>query len=372
MIYVTNFKSVPFVRDSDETADLQKAIIQAFKRFVPEAKESVWVDCKDFFECAIQLYEAERLGLDIELCSEVDGGLYTSSSLEGIREYFGEKSGADVVIGNGMLESFTAHANANLNLIRPNQEQYLLGLDYPTLSCLANKHFNRKNAMGSFQTGNPNSSEFQRLYKANDYLSVLWSMYQEGSRDLFLKVSARSKYCNAQIHLPDELISKDELFKHIPEDIGWASVHLEGSDNAIHISEVAKIRAEYRMVVLDGKIVTGAGCIESATPLDNNGNAFDNRVENIRNEGEFIELSSSELNQYKCYAEEVIRDIQEERPDVESFILDIGYINGKTGVIEINPLHRFGLYAMNSEALIKGYQESVTKNNQSSLTELNR
>src|SRR3546814_13569928 len=78
-----------------------------------------------------------------------------------------------------------------------------------------------------------------------------------------------------------DLISRDEDFE-------WFLVTYEGFKDCLFIGEVYEPTKEYRMIVVGDRPVTGAGCIEAFTPLDNIGDPFDDRMANISNRSEAI------------------------------------------------------------------------------------
>lgn len=129
-------------------------------------------------------------------------------------------------------------------------------------------------------------------------------------------------------------------------EMDWTYVRLEGQRDSLLAQEAIDMQWEYRLFVVDGTLVTGAGCIEEHTPLDRiAGVAFDTRVR--RHRGHLGGTPS---------------DI-EDRPDLVHSLLDFGLemaeehggttvidvaLNAATGtpvVVELNDLPNSGLYA---------------------------
>lgn len=76
----------------------------------------------------------------------------------------------------------------------------------------------------------------------------------------------------------------------------------------------ARMRYEYRMQVIGGEPVCGAGCIERFTPADNRGNRYDPRMEETRNSGR-IESHPDIARLYEqyahCFASMFVRQVRQ-------------------------------------------------------------
>lgn len=342
MIYSNRFTNFPAINVL-KNVNLQKDIIDVFKIYFPEAKEDVSVDFEDFFECAIQLYYAHKKGLKIALRSDyIDyETFYTpeDDKLDLLSE------GHGIVIGNG---SFDFIKKDSLDkVVRPNRLNSKIGFNYPELKCLKDRYFNRKNLVAGFHTND--KGDLDLYVKLN-------KLYQDGVRHFFSKVIAQNKYMNVSFSLPDNIDVLKDGWKAIPQDLGFSIAHLEGVEKAVHLSEQVEMTNEYRLVVMNGKLITGSGCVEEFTPLDNLSNSlFDDQVENLRNEGKgVIKLSQFKMDELIKYAHTVASEIIDES-DIDTFILDVARINGELSVVEVNPFERFGMYALNAEALIDSY-----------------
>ncbi|WP_158276284.1 ATP-grasp domain-containing protein [Bifidobacterium callitrichidarum] len=174
-----------------------------------------------------------------------------------------------------------------------------------------------------------------------------------------VKFAAKPKYC------PPAFIDSDGMFMHvdpfepdaparrIPFDL-WTwnggAFSWEGEPDAILVQQRVRMRWEYRIHVIGGEVVCGAGCIERYTPADNRGERFDPRMEEIRNDGS-IESHPPIVELYAEYAREVAKTIAS---DVTGpYVIDL-YVgdDGRPHVIELNSQTNAGLYALDMDILL--------------------
>ncbi len=115
--------------------------------------------------------------------------------------------------------------------------------------------------------------------------------------------------------------------------------------NECMTQERVDMNYEYRVFVVDGEPVTGAGCVEVHTPLENT-TVFNSAMEKNRNGGHIedrLDLSQS----YERFARDVVCPSFAEEGFVD-YSLDLFQDgkNGELGIIEINPIHPSGMYAI--------------------------
>ena len=127
----------------------------------------------------------------------------------------------------------------------------------------------------------------------------------------------------------------------------------EGDKNALFIQEAIRPTREYRMIVVGDTVVTGAGCIEAFTPCDNTGDAFDCRMEVVRNQGEIVEDVIT-LRRYQSFAYAYAKAWAREHGNDMAYSLDlcVNADTGKVQIIEMNPCCNLGLYANRPDLLI--------------------
>lgn len=157
---------------------------------------------------------------------------------------------------------------------------------------------------------------------------------------------------------PDGTFMQTDEYGGKPERIPfaawrWAGYDLalfEGEPDAVLVQQKARMRYEYRVQVIGGKPVCGAGCIERFTPADNRGNRYDPRMEETRNSGR-IESHPDIARLYEQFAHEAAHAI---RGEIEGpYVMDL-YLDdaGRPHVIELNPQSNSGLYALDMDALL--------------------
>jgi hypothetical protein len=140
------------------------------------------------------------------------------------------------------------------------------------------------------------------------------------------------------------------------EAITWECVRSEGLDSVFLLQEDAIIRNETRFFIIDGIPVTGAGCIEENTPLQNDGSDYDHKTEDVRGSGEQYESDIIE-SQLLPFVRDAAKDVTDES-GIPHYVMDVGMINGKLGIIELNSIMNAGLYAINTDSLVTAMRDS--------------
>lgn len=189
----------------------------------------------------------------------------------------------------------------------------------------------------------------------NQIENCLLQMHQAGVRDIFVKT--RFKGVARPFTLPE---SPKQLWGSISRDteLEWFLVEHEGRQSILYIQAAYEPTREYRMIVVGDKPVTGAGCIEAFTPVDNTGQAFDDRMEEIRNKSAPASRPDT-LRRYLDFATDFAREWATEHGDDMIYSLDLS-TDARTGdviPVEVNPGLNLGLYACMPSALIRAVQE---------------
>ena len=165
----------------------------------------------------------------------------------------------------------------------------------------------------------------------------------------------------------DPVEMDNQLIRH--DGIGWAQVVSEGRKDAFVVSEVIPMTNEYRVFVIDGVAVSGAGCIEEFTPLDNLGADFDPQMRAHRGNGIAAD-DDSPVRSDPALRDRYLDFINEHliglAPEDATVVIDLA-LNTDTDeivVIEANSVSNAGLYASNPQAIFdalvatanRGYQ----------------
>lgn len=186
-----------------------------------------------------------------------------------------------------------------------------------------------------------------------DVVDEMGKLRRAGADRAFIKV-CQNKYGVYEVDLSEDMSSA------LWDSLGFAAEHLAEKPGQLLLQEYVNMQYEYRIVVLNGKPVCGAGCIEDMTPL-NNEQVFDCKVTLQRQHlqpgestrAECIERRPDLIAAYQVLAEHFCMELTDEHPDWLNYSLDVCMINGKASVIELNSFQNIGLYAMDVGAMIQ-------------------
>lgn len=102
--------------------------------------------------------------------------------------------------------------------------------------------------------------------------------------------------------------------------------------NCLLVQPRVQMNREYRIFVVDGEAVTGAGNVTSHTPVNNI--ATFNPLVSARPSEDCCDHDEEIVQAYLKFSNEVIPKIP-----ISSFVLDVAMIESAPGIVEINPLH---------------------------------
>ena len=121
-------------------------------------------------------------------------------------------------------------------------------------------------------------------------------------------------------------------------------------ENDLFIQDFADIRYEMLCFCVNGEVLTSAGSIEDFTWLQNT-EKFDPQLQEIRNQTK-VKFQPKIRNQLLEFARKTAKEITPVFK-TKDFVLDVAIINGKPGIIELNPLSNSGLYACDIKILVE-------------------
>jgi hypothetical protein len=145
---------------------------------------------------------------------------------------------------------------------------------------------------------------------------------------------------------------ENSIMSYLDPDEGWGLINDEGVRNAYLVQEVIPMRYEYRFFVINGAIVTGAGCVEELTPMDNDGEIFDSRMREYRNYDCSSPVESREdlLDRFILFAKKVVDELVVECPEITRYVLDVALgKNDEPVIVEFNGESNAGFYACQPE-----------------------
>ena len=144
-------------------------------------------------------------------------------------------------------------------------------------------------------------------------------------------------------------------------DEGWGLINDEGVKDAYLVQEVIPMTYEYRFFVINGKLVTGAGCVEEFTPLDNAGEDFDPRMREHRSYEcpSPVEVRPDILSRFMEFAALVVSEMSVERPDIGRYVLDVAMgKNDEPVIVEFNSESNAGFFACRPNLVTDAIAES--------------
>lgn len=142
--------------------------------------------------------------------------------------------------------------------------------------------------------------------------------------------------------------------KWFMDEVGYHMIRYEGDQDCMLVQQHVPMRNETRFFVIDGKVVSGAACIEEFTPADRDpkkvANATSIIFEGERNDGKRFTDVSLALTLH-AYANKFAKEVSAEDPLMLNYVVDVAMGEDGPLIIEMNPLQNSGLYA-NDPALI--------------------
>lgn len=125
---------------------------------------------------------------------------------------------------------------------------------------------------------------------------------------------------------------------------------LADRDGCFLLQEERPLRHEYRIVVVGGRPVAGAGCVEFLSPIFHTiDDPFDTLVEGKRNDRCLADMPLV-VARYRHFAQRLCEDLEKD-PNGHLFtdcVMDVALDIERNEVVlvEVNPADNFGLYAM--------------------------
>ena len=182
---------------------------------------------------------------------------------------------------------------------------------------------------------------------------VVQHLAREGGRDLMVKIVAESKYAGleriAVVDPEDAASIQAQLFNAFD----YALVHLEGRQAGLLVQDRVQFAHEYRTIVIDGRPVAGAGCVEALCPPYGSGAVFHTATEAVRGDGVILR-DVAQIFQLEAAAKRIAEEVAAANPLMTDCTLDLGVLpDGRVAVIETNPLLNYGLYCIDYRLVLQ-------------------
>lgn len=188
---------------------------------------------------------------------------------------------------------------------------------------------------------------------ANRFVKV--APYEE-AKDIVATIHEAGNHAFVKSTRQKHFIQKVPRGTSLNQAIGdWAYDLIDGGPNLI-VQDFATIVAEYRIFIIDGEVITGAGKIMEHTPADHRPCDF----------GPFSRFTPSPDGEavdnpdlVKRYID-LARSIASCLPDRHTNI-DVALINGRVGIVEANPLElgQIGLFGCDIDILTRATLKSL-------------
>ena len=153
-------------------------------------------------------------------------------------------------------------------------------------------------------------------------------------------------------------ITADEIYSQIYAADGYALIHLVGLPNTMLVQDWVAMEYEYRIFIVDGKVISGAGCVEEFTPYsrENTSTSFDSRMRRIRG-NQIAGDESTEVRIRPGRVDLYLEAAQRWAAQYQGTIgMDLATVKRADGsqqivIVELNTLPNSGLYASNVDAV---------------------
>lgn len=323
---------------------------------IPEGKRDRSGDPEDFLEGACYLYEALDRGLPVH----VIGPGQRPELITSINTGKPNPNAPVLHLGTaGLIDSATAlpHVQNTYGIgriVMPDPRSITLAMDYGSLSTFK-RHAGRlcQNAC------HPDGDEISRN-DPNRVGRVALDLLKQSGRDelkLLVKVTKPiKKYPPVEFTVTKES-TEESVMNALFKKLEYGVVEIAGRQNALLVQERVRIedfRDEYRVVVIGGKPVSGAGCVERYTPWDREKTrfGFDPWMEEIRNRSD-VRKDVKAAEAYRREAHNIVREISSEKPDLRNYSLDLyRKPSGEIGIVELNPAQNLGLYSNDPKRIV--------------------
>lgn len=177
-----------------------------------------------------------------------------------------------------------------------------------------------------------------------DVLAWLSSRYREGGVRRAVVKSAERKNGVWSIELDSD---REVIADRLMDAMSWSYIRLEGLTNAVLAQDALDLEWEYRLFVVDGVVISGAGCVEEFTPLDRESQteAFDMRVRRIRGH---LQGHTSSVERNPEVVDRLLafgRTVAAAHGGTVVIDVAIDRLSDRPVVVELNDLPNSGLYA---------------------------
>jgi hypothetical protein len=365
VVFRTLFEDLSFVgRCPDEASDAVRArhadllTRWATALDIPSCDLQVSADPEDWSENAVVLLAALDAGLSVHILgpNRLHEPLRVARSLgpeafdhDAPTIFLGAPLKQDSIFPNPLLEQAPA-----LNTIWPRNGKLGSGERY-WASAVLRSALNRQNQVSTGDGDGPDG-----------YAAATRRVQAGTERALMAKIIFQAKYMPpTRIPLPKgREATDDEIRSAYISAFEYCLLDCEARREAFLIQEELPLIHEYRVMIVDGEPVAGAGTVEWLSPCwhDPADGPFDPQLEHRRGDRNLVR-DRDLVAQYVATAQRLCRELGAEeggdrfRDCTMDFAVNAD--DGRICLIETNPLDRVGLYAMDYAPVLKAVVRSV-------------
>lgn len=175
-------------------------------------------------------------------------------------------------------------------------------------------------------------------------VDAVYGRFAVGDEVVRVKIVARPKYGMYLVARP-AVLSRDAVRDALWAELGYALEHLCDLPDAFLVQQEVPMRYEYRLFVVAGRPVAGAGCVDRHTPLNCRAAPFDDAVEEVRGNRR-VRTVPGVVEGLVRFGTRVAAQVAAEEPRLSEYTLDVAVgHDGRPLVVEMNGLRNSGLYA---------------------------
>jgi hypothetical protein len=337
------YRTVPFSRQ-DTSLEFSIAVTAAWEARFPSCMRGA--DFEDWHEHAAKLEAA------IETRLPVYAAPFAGEERTSLPQWRSFNTGGNfdhprpdtptIVIGRLLETDCGPCSRGGLNVIMPERDRLEAARRHYANPAFA-RHAGRIISIGrAYQNGDPD--EFHIYPDLHDAIA---SVVAATGPSLAVKMVSEDKYAPVLMGEIGNPADRDAVYSWLIGGFGYGLIHVDNDViPTFLVQQRVRMESEYRVVIIGGRAVAGAACIESRCPPYNTGDAFDPWVEGVRGDGR-LRRDTDLVRRLVEGAEAAAADMGAADPLLTDGTFDMAVMDGREiGLVEVNPLGNFGLYAM--------------------------
>lgn len=186
-----------------------------------------------------------------------------------------------------------------------------------------------------------------------DVTRVMRDAALAGQSRVHIRLGRVSKSAIVPVYASDDAAQdKDQNRSALIGAFGWDIAHVSGGTEDIVVTPEIEPTWEYRMWVVNGQVVTGAGIVEEFDPRSNRGSAFDLQNRERRSGGDVVIASPSRVETLVEFARVLAASNRDGGDLPQSFVVDFAWDGELPTIIDVNSIDGSALFAADPERII--------------------